>query len=129
MPITEIHLFREQDGSIPFLEWLTTLEGRNRKVYEKCRAYIARLREHGHELRRPTADILRNGIYELRFNYLGVNYRILYGFVGKDVVLVSHGITKEKKVPSKEIDLAIQRLAKYRSDPDKYAAADELEEE
>jgi len=61
--------------------------------------------------------------------HLGVNYRILYGFVGKDVVLVSHGITKEKKVPSKEIDLAAQRLAKYRSDPDKYAADDELEEE
>jgi len=129
MPTTEIRLFRDDDGTVPFLEWLALFEARNRKVYEKCRAYVTRLRDQGHELRRPTADILRDGIYELRFNYLGVNYRILYGFVGKDVVLVSHGITKEKRVPGKEIDLAVERLAKYRSNPDKYAAADEIEEE
>ena len=129
MPITEIRLFRDEDGSVPFLEWLARLEARNRKVYEKCRAYIARLRDHGHELRRPTADLLRDGIYELRFSYLGVNYRILYGFVGKDVVLVSHGITKVKRVPSREIDLAVKRLAKFRSDPGKYTGADELRDE
>ncbi len=126
MPATEVHLFRDDDGSVPFLEWLAEVEARNRKVYEKCRAYVARLRDQGRDLRRPTADILRDGVYELRFNYLGVNYRILYGFVGQDVVLVSHGITKKKQVPAKEIDLAAKRLALYRSNPDKYSATDEL---
>src|SRR3990172_11187812 len=114
MPATEIRLYRDDDGSTPLVEWLATIEIRNRKTYEKCRSYLQRLADFGRELRRPTADVLRDGVYELRINHLGVNYRILYGFVGRDVVLVSHGITKERKVPAKEIDLAAERLAKYR---------------
>jgi len=125
MPETEIRIFWDNDGSIPFLEWLDEIEARHRKVYEKCRSYIARLQEQGHELRRPTTDILRDGIYELRFNYLGVNYRVLYGYVGKDIVLISHGITKRKRVPSAEIDKAIERLAKYRQDPERYGVRDD----
>ena len=121
MPVSTIRLFRDDDGSVPFLEWLQDIEQRNRKVYEKCRSYLQRLADYGHELRRPTADLLRDGVYELRFTYLGVNYRILYGFVGKDLVLVSHGITKKKKVPSKEIDLARTRLEKFGTNPEKYA--------
>ena len=120
MPATEIRLFRDEDGSTPILEWLERIERRNRTTYEKCRSYLQRLADFGRELRRPTADYLRDGIYELRIKHLGVNYRILYGFVGQDIVLVSHGITKEKKVPSKEIALAAERMLKYRSKPEKY---------
>ena len=94
MPATEIRLFREDDGSTPFVKWLAMIEARNRKAYEKCRSYLQRLAEFGRELRRPTADYLRDGIYELRIKHLGVNYRILYGFAGPNIVLVSHGITK-----------------------------------
>jgi phage-related protein len=122
MPTTTVRLFRDDDGTVPFLDWLSGLERRNRKVYEKCRSYLQRLADLGHELRRPTADLLRDGVYELRFAYLGVNYRILYGFVGKDIALVSHGITKEAEVPSREIDLARARLDKFRTDPEKYSA-------
>jgi phage-related protein len=126
MPATEIRLYRDDDGSTPIVEWLAAIETRNRKTYEKCRSYLQRLADYGRELRRPTADFLRNGVYELRINHLGVNYRILYGFVGRDVVLVSHGITKERKVPAKEIDLAAERLAKYRSNPRTYCSTEEV---
>jgi phage-related protein len=114
MPTTQIRLYRDDDGSTPLVEWLASIEARNRKAYEKCRSYLQRLAEFGRELRRPTADFLRDGVCELRIRHLRVNYRILYGFVGSDVVLVSHGITKEAEVPAGEIDLAVQRLAKYR---------------
>ena len=126
MPATEIRLYRDDDGSTPLVEWLATIESRNRKTYEKCRSYLQRLADFGRELLRPTADFLRDGVYELRINHLDVNYRILYGFVGQDVVLVSHGITKEKKLPAKEIDLAAARLAKYRSHPRKYCSTEEM---
>jgi len=128
MPATEIHLFRDDDGSTPLLDWLATIEARNRKTYEKCRSYLQRLADFGRELRRPTADYLRDGVYELRINHLGVNYRILYGFVGPDIVLVSHGISKEKKVPAKEIDLAAKRLAKYRGNPEKHCSTEDLDD-
>jgi phage-related protein len=128
MPATQIRLFRDDDGSVPVLEWLAKVETRNRKAYEKCRSYLQRLAEFGRELRRPTADYLRDGVYELRINHLGVNYRLLYGFVGQNIVLVSHGITKEQKVPVKEIELAVERLAIYRSDPKKYASTEEMDD-
>lgn len=79
------------------------------------------LRAEGHRLGRPIAAILRDGIYELRPSYQGVHYRILYGFVGQDAVLVSHGITKERRVPPSEIDKAAARLAKYKKNPKKHA--------
>ena len=120
MPAAIIRIYRDDDGSAPFLDWLQKIERRNRKVYEKCRSYVRRLAEQGHELRRPTADLLRDGVYELRFNMLGVNYRILYGFAGKDLVMISHGITKKAKVPPAEIDKAAERLAKYKSNPERY---------
>jgi hypothetical protein len=42
---------------------------------------------------------------------------VLYAFVGKDVVLLSHGCTKERAVPKTEIAQAVWNLAAYRSDP------------
>ena len=57
------------------------------------------LKQQGHELRRPIADFLRDGIYELRPSFQGVHYRILYFFSGRNVVVVSHGIVKEAEVP------------------------------
>jgi phage-related protein len=59
----------------------------------------------------PIADLLRDGIYELRVRAGRVNYRILYFFHGRNIAVVSHGITKEDRVPAKEIDLAIRRRA------------------
>jgi hypothetical protein len=34
---------------------------------------------------------------------------MLYFFAGKSVVVVSHGVTKERELPAKEIDLAVGR--------------------
>jgi phage-related protein len=84
---------------------------------EKCLARLAQLEELGHELRRPEADFLRDGIYELRAAYQGVQYRMLYFFSGKAFVVVSHGLVKEKAVPTKDIDRAVERKKKFDSDP------------
>jgi phage-related protein len=71
----------------------------------------------GHELRRPVGDFLRDGIYELRPSYQGVQYRILYFFIGKDVVVLSHGITKENDVPDVDIKRAVERKKRFEADP------------
>jgi hypothetical protein len=54
---------------------------------------------------------------ELRPSYQGVPYRILYFFVGKDLVVLSHGITKEDKVPDVEIERAVERKKRFEADP------------
>jgi len=63
MPKTKVVFFKEADGTVPILEWFDSLQ---EKALDKCRVRIERLEELGHELRRPEADLLRNGIYELR---------------------------------------------------------------
>lgn len=74
----------------------------------------------GHELRRPVADSLREGVYELRPSHQGVAYRILYFFNGHDVVVLSHGITKGQKVPDEEIRRAVQRKQLVLEDSARY---------
>jgi phage-related protein len=115
MPTTDLVFYREGDGSVPALEWLDGLD--DAKAIVKCRAKLMRLAELGHELRRPEADLLRDGIYELRIGLSHINYRLLYFFSGKDAVVVCHGLTKGAKVPPGEIELAIARRERFQLDP------------
>ena len=71
----------------------------------------------GHELRRPEADFLRDGIYELRVGFRGMNYRMLYFFHGNIAAIVSHGLMKEREVPPNEIDRAVARMKQYLTNP------------
>ena len=114
---TRVLLYREDDGSVPILDWL---DGLPSKAVAKCRVRIERLAELGHELRRPEADSLRDGIYELRVGLAGQNYRMLYFFHGQAVAILSHGLVKERAVPPKEIDRAVQRKRKFAADPKKH---------
>jgi phage-related protein len=114
MPRTTVAFFQETDGVVPFLEWFESLQA---KAQDKCRVRLERLAELGHELRRPEADLLRDGIYELRVGLQGVNYRMLYFFHGRELVVVSHGLIKERAVPPKEIDRAIRRKIAFESNP------------
>jgi phage-related protein len=71
----------------------------------------------GHELRRPEADFLRDGIYELRATLQSVNYRVLYFFHGREAVILSHGLVKERAVPPLEIERAIMRKRRFEANP------------
>ena len=71
----------------------------------------------GHELRRPEADFLRDGIYELRVGLQHVNYRMLYFFHGRTAAVVSDGLVKEAEVPAKEIEKAIERKRNLKRTP------------
>lgn len=115
MPATDVLFYQEKDGKVPVLDWLHTLHKQDERAFRKCFGLIQLLRQSGHELRRPHADMLRNGVYELRTRVGNANYRILYGFVGKDIALLVAGFTKEKKVPSQEIERAITRIKKYKT--------------
>ena len=118
MAQTEVFFFREpKDESVPLLEWLDQLPT---KVKAKCTERIDRLGELGHELRRPEADFLRDGIHELRASYQGVDYRMLYFFAGKAVVVLSHGLTKEREVRPREIDQAVERKRMVEADFEKF---------
>jgi phage-related protein len=123
LPRTTVVLYREEDGTVPLVEWLDSLP---QKVQNKCLIRLERLEELGHELRRPEADYLRDDIYELRVNYKGMNYRMLYFFHGREAVVVLHGLVKQQKVPLKEIKKAVERKKKFDADPKRYAFKPEV---
>lgn len=116
MPKTEVVIFAEADGSAPLLGWLDKLPA---KARIKCVERVQRLGQLGHEMRRPLADYLRGGVYELRVRHMRVNYRILYFFDRRRAVL-SHGLTKEQRVPDREIERAARRMGQFRADPEKH---------
>lgn len=118
MPKTKVVFFCEEDGAVPALEWLDSLPARAR---DKCAVRIQRLAELGHELRRPEADYLGKGIYELRARHGGVNLRMLYFFHGRVAAVVSHGFAKQQaQVPARDIRLAVRRKAAFETDPKRY---------
>ena len=110
-----IVFYRDEDGSAPFLNWFDRLP-ETAKV--RCRARLELLSEYGHQLRRPAADYLRDGIHELRARVGRVQYRMLYFFHGRTLVVISHGIAKQgTAVPAIEIERALKRKSAFASDP------------
>lgn len=122
MPRTRVVFYREREGNVPVLEWLDTLPA---KIQDKCVVKIERLRELGHELRRPEADLLRDGSYELRIGREGMNYRMLYFFHGRVAAVLTHGLVKEREVPVKDIQRALERKRLFERDPQAHTYREE----
>ena len=118
MPATQVLFFQELDGTVPVLDWLRELRGKDRRGFAKCVALVERLREAGHELRRPTADLLRDGIYELRGRVGNVNYRLLYFFHGRNIAVLAHSLTKEAAIPAADLERALRRRAAFEEAPE-----------
>jgi len=124
MPKTDIIVFQDRKATLPsLLRWIDSLP---KLARDKCFALIERLAERGYELRRPYCDYLRDGIYELRSSYKRTQHRILYSFADRNVVLLSHGCTKDKTVPVKEIEKAIKNFKAYKQSPDAHTYKGEI---
>ena len=54
MPKTTVVFYQDDPDTVPVLDWLDSLPA---KALDKCRVRIERLRDLGHELRRPEADL------------------------------------------------------------------------
>lgn len=120
MPKTKVLFYQDATGHCPVVEWLEELRSMDVTAFGKCAAVIGRLEDDGFELRRPTADMLRDGIRELRAKKGHVNYRILYFFHGKNVAILAHALTKEDTVPAVDIDRAVARKAAFEANPSKH---------
>jgi phage-related protein len=127
LPRTRIVFYQESPGDVPVVDFLRHLRARNEAAYARCTAAIRRLADMGHELRRPTADYLRDGIYELRAKCGRVNYRILYFFHDKQCAVLGHALTKEDRVPAADIERARQRLEQFQQNPAAHTYEEELQ--
>lgn len=121
MPQTDVIFYQEAPGNVPVLDWIEELAAQDQRAGRKCLAAIQRLKSMGHELRRPEADLLRDGVYELRVGVGRVNYRLLYFFHGRNVAILAHGLTKEKRVPPVDIDRAVARKKRFEGNPETHS--------
>lgn len=79
----------------------------------KILALISYLQDQGPTLPRPYADLLEDGIHELRVRLSGDQFRVLYFFYYRRFIVLTHAFVKvTTKVPKAEI----QKAKKYRSD-------------
>jgi len=73
----------------------------------KMLTFIDNLEEQGPNLHRPYADLLEDGIHELRIKITGTQVRVLYFFCYKDLIILTNVFDKHTdKVPKAEIKLA-----------------------
>src|SRR5258708_6817687 len=77
-----------------------------RVLFSHVRAVLSLLADKGHELRRPHAENIGDGLYELQVKFYCENLRMLYFFHGRTIAVVSHGFSKERKIPPGEIEAA-----------------------
>ncbi len=97
-------------GKTPVKNFIDSVSDRQKaKIFQ----WLEYLEEKGAQLPRPFADILEDGIHELRIKLAGDQNRVLYFFCYRDfIILTHHFIKKTDKVPKKEINKA----KKYRAD-------------
>ena len=125
MPLTQV-LFFQDDRGVPVRDWLHELRRTNQRAYAKCIARIHLLAQLGHELRRPLADYVDEGIYELRIRRGRVNYRILYFFHGRNVAVLAHALIKEGTLPRADVERAIERKRAFLDDPEKHTYEEDI---
>jgi len=126
LPRTSVYFYREENGETPVLEWLRGLRRSDARAYAKCVAAVHELAALGHELRRPLADYLRDGLYELRMRVRRQNYRMLYFFHGQGVAILAHGLTKEDRVPVRDIERALRKKKLFQANPERHTHQEEL---
>jgi phage-related protein len=118
LPATNVIFYCDRNGRAPVLDWFTELRRRDKKGWANCVARVEQLKQMGHELRRPSADYLRDGIYELRAKKGHVQYRILYFFHGQNAAVLGHAIIKDQAaVADIDIERALNRKRDFELDP------------
>jgi len=106
----KIILYIDENGC-PVNDFMETLPiNSKRKMY----SVIDYLQEMGYFLHRPQADVLRDGIHELRVQLKDEKTRTMYFFCYDDYIVLTHTFIKRtKKVPEKEIDRALAYKEKF----------------
>ena len=106
----QVLYYETPEGKCPVREFIDSRKGRGQA---KIFALISALQDRGPTLPRLYADLLEDGIHELRIRLSGDQFRVLYFFCFRRFIVLTHTFTKvSAKVPRAEI----QKARKYRSD-------------
>ncbi|MCF6246127.1 MAG: type II toxin-antitoxin system RelE/ParE family toxin [Desulfobacula sp.] len=107
-PKWQIVFCDEMEDGCPVTQFINTCQPKHQV---KILRLLSLLEEQGPTLPRPYADILTDGIHELRFSLSRDNVRVLYFFCyQRFIVLYSAFFKNTRKVPERHIN----KVVKYR---------------
>ncbi|MDD5226914.1 MAG: type II toxin-antitoxin system RelE/ParE family toxin [Candidatus Omnitrophica bacterium] len=109
-PRYEALFYMKAGGECPMDGFLDALPV---KVRAKIAKWIELLEEQGPDLPRPYADALRDKIRELRVKFGSVQYRLLYFFMEKKVILTHGFVKRTDQVPKAEIEKALSAMEDF----------------
>ncbi len=99
----EVEFYEDERARCFAVEFLNGLQIKTRAKVTK---WIDKLEEEGPDLPRPFADLVRGKIRELRVGFGTNEYRLLYFFFGKRIIITHGFLKKTDKVPLGEIERA-----------------------
>ena len=99
----QVVFYKSANGYCPTEEFLESIPV---KVRAKVAKWIIRPEECGPDLPRPYADVLRGKIRELRLVFASHQYRFLYYFSHKYIIITHGFVKKTEMVPENEIQKA-----------------------
>jgi phage-related protein len=100
----KIIYFEDENSKSEIFDFIENLDKNDQA---KILSWFSILQEKGPLLPRPYADLLIDGIHELRIKLKGNQIRILYFFCYKKFIVLTHSFIKHtNKVPGKEIQKA-----------------------
>jgi len=106
VPRVGCRFYRSDAGAEPVREWLLGLA---REVRRQIGSDI-RVVQCRWPVGRPAVGAFGNGLYEVRTDYRGNAYRVLFCVVESDMVLL-HGFQKKtQRTPRRELDTARKRM-------------------
>ena len=109
----EVLFYRRPSGRCPVDEFLDELSPKARAKLMKWMEY---LEEMGPNLPRPYADVITGKIRELRMVFASQQYRCLYFFDGRAIVMTHGFIKKTGDIPPNEIIRAEAMMKEYFDD-------------
>ena len=99
-----IVFYEAEDGECPIQEFIDSRKARDQA---KIANWLSLLENQGPSLPRPYADLLTDGIHELRVKLSGDQVRALYFFCFREFIILTHTFIKHtSQVPESEIRLA-----------------------
>ena len=106
----EVKFYRDHRGKCQVVEFISRL---NIKEREKVTKWIEMLERHGPDLPRPYADIIKGKIRELRIGFGTNEYRFLYFFYSKRIIITNGFIKKTDKVAVEDVEMADRIMEEF----------------
>jgi len=107
----EIVFYVTDCGNSPVLDFIGQ---QNEKEQAKITSYLFALAERGNSLPANYVKHLEQGVWELRPEYGGTEFRLFYFTIIENTIVMLHAIKKKsQKTPRRDLALAIKRKKEF----------------